>query len=79
MGEEEKNTFLEDYSTEIYNEFESNFEDVRKTNDDMRSEADKQVKDLQDELEGANEGLDLKDNYINELEDTISKLENQIG
>lgn len=45
-----KGDFIKGYIDSIYAEFEGNFENVRKTNEEIRSEADRQIDDLQDEV-----------------------------
>lgn len=61
-NEEDIEDLVVNYSTDIYEEFEQNFEAVRKTNDDMRKEAEIQISNLQEEIEN--------------LKDKISELEN---
>lgn len=70
--EELKHEYLSVYSEQIYSQLEHYFEGVRKTNEDMRSEADAQIKRLQNELSD-------KEYEIEELNESISKLEAEMS
>jgi len=67
--DKQKEDFIENYVDYIYNEFEYYFENVRKTNEEIRKEAYRQIENLEDE------NNDLK-NDIDNLNDKITKLEN---
>lgn len=66
-NEEDIEDLVVNYSTDIYEEFEQNFEAVRKTNDDMRKEAEIQISNLKEEVE------DLK-NKVSSLEYELGQL-----
>ncbi len=72
--------FVEQYTDSLYEDLEDCFELVRTTNSDMRSEAEKQMQDLQDELENAKEELATAVNDIetakNETEEVRVELFN---
>jgi len=64
---EVKDDLVKSYADDIYNEFGGNFENVRKTNEEMRSEADRQIGELQDEV----------GELRSEIEDLRYQLENE--
>ena len=74
---DKKKEFINNYVDEIYDSFENNFENVRKTNEDMRREADRQIENAESELYNANEEIKYLNKQISELEERISELENQ--
>jgi len=64
-----KYDIVKSYADNIYNEFEDNFEGVRKTNEEMRSQADRQIIELQDEVDELRSKIeDLKYQLENEME-----------
>lgn len=75
---EQKQEFIKSYSDQIYQEFESNFEDVRKTNEDMRKEAEKQIEYAEERLETSEQTNSEYSEKIQLLEDQISELESEL-
>ena len=67
----QKEDFIKDYAEQMYNDFEANFEDVRKTNEDMRKEADRQIDYAEEEIKDLNA-------RIEELEGQVSELESEL-
>lgn len=75
---EAKNNIVKRYIEYICNETIDIFEDVRKTNSDIRDEAEKQIdaidtenRDLKDEIEDLYRQLEEKYQEINELENQL--------
>lgn len=64
----QKENFIKYYAEQIYNDFEANFEDVRKTNEDMRKEADRQIDYTEERLLNAEEEIKDLNARIEELE-----------
>ena len=67
----QKENFIKYYAEQIYNDFETNFEDVRKTNEDMRKEADRQIDYAEERLSNAEEEIKDLNARIEELEEQI--------
>ena len=74
----QKEDFIKDYAERMYNDFEANFEDVRKTNEDMRKEADRQIEYAEEKASDAEEEIKDLNARIEELEGRISELESQL-
>jgi len=70
-----KEDFIKDYADPMYNDFESNFEDVRKVNEDMRKEADRQIDYAEEKLSDAEDEVRSLNERIEELEVQVSELE----
>ena len=64
----QKEDFIEDYVEQMYSDFEGNFEAVRKINEDMRKEADRQIGYAEQKLADAEEEIKYMDARISELE-----------
>ena len=84
-GTDKKWEYRESWESIIYDSAENCFEGVRKTNEDMRKEAEYQIENLIDELEEAqrlvkyweSEAED-KDREIESLRDELADLEEQL-
>ena len=63
-----KEDFVKEYADQMYNDFEPNFEDVRKTNEDMRKEADRQIDYAEERASDAESEIIDLNNRIDELE-----------
>ena len=59
---------IKNHKGDLYELFESYFEKVRQTNSDLRDSAEKQLKDLTDELAEAKETIRIFENKLWELE-----------
>lgn len=75
----QKENFIKYYAEQIYNDFEANFEDVRKTNEDMRKEADRQIDYAEEKLSNAEEEIKDLNARIEELEEQKQFLDNFIA
>lgn len=69
---EDRENFINTYANYIYEDFENSFETVRKTNEDMRKQADEQIDNLEKELKESNY-------MINELESEVNSLGQQLN
>lgn len=67
--------FIGHFVDEIYDLFESHFEDVRRTNESMREEANKQIDNYISERDDEREEVKYLNKKIEELENEISKLQ----
>ena len=68
---DKKQDFIKGYADAIYDDLEGNFENVRRCNEDIRSEADRQIDKLEDrvsELEAE----------LSEHADKVSQLETEL-
>ena len=75
LSGQDKDYLVEAYVNEIYENFESCFEDTRSSNEEIRSAAEQQIHDTNLENESLRDEIkDLRDR-IEELEDKISELE----
>ena len=74
----QKDDFIKDYAEQMYNDFEANFEDVRKTNEDMRREADRQIDYAEERASDAEEEIKDLNARIEELEGQVSELESEL-
>ena len=74
----QKEDFIKDCAEQIYSDFEPNFEDVRKTNGDMRKEADRQIDYAEEEASDAEEEIKDLNARIEQLEEQVSELESQL-
>ena len=74
----QKEDFIKDYAEQMYNDFEANFEDVRKTNEDMRKEADRQIDYSEEKLADSEEEIKDLNTRIEELEGQVSELGSQL-
>ena len=74
----QKEDFIKDYVEQMYNDFEANFEDVRKANEDMRKEADRQIDYAEKKLEDAEKEIKDLNARIEELEGQVPELESQL-
>ena len=75
----QKENFIKYYAEQIYNDFEANFEDVRKTNEDMRKEADRQIDYAEEKLSNVEEEIKDLNARIEELEEQKQFLDNFIA
>ena len=75
----QKENFIKYYAEQIYNDFEANFEDVRRTNEDMRKEADRQIDYAEEKLSNAEEEIKDLNARIEELEEQKQFLDNFIA
>tara|TARA_R110002072_G_C7680072_1_gene511335 strand:+ start:250 stop:609 length:360 start_codon:yes stop_codon:yes gene_type:complete len=78
LESKQKEDFIKDYAEQMYNDFEANFEDVRKTNEDMRKEADRQIDYAEEKASDAEEEIKDLNTRIEELEGQVSELESQL-
>lgn len=76
---EQKDKFIKGYVDSMYDNFECNFEDVRKANEDMRKEADNQIDRLESEIEDMKSELEDRDSQITDLEGQVSELESELA
>jgi len=74
----QKEDFIKHYAEQMYNDFEPNFEDVRKTNEDMRKEADRQIDYAEEKASDAEEEIKDLNARIEQLEEQVSELESQL-
>ena len=74
----QKADFIKDYAKQMYNDFEANFEDVRKTNEDMRKDADRQIDYAEERASDAEEEIKDLNARIEELEGQVSELESEL-
>ncbi len=74
----QKEDFIKDYAEQMYNDFEANFEDVRKTNEDMRKEADRQIDYVEEKLSNAEEEIKDLNARIEELDGQVLELESEL-
>jgi len=74
----QKGDFINDYVDQMYNDFEANFEDVRKTNEDMRKEADWQIDYAEEKTSDAEEEIERLNARIEELEGQVSELKSDL-
>jgi len=74
-----KEDFVKEYADQMYNDFEPNFEDVRKTNEDMRKEADRQIDYAEERASDAESEIIDLNNRIEELEGQVSELESELN
>lgn len=68
---EKKDELIDNYVGYIYSEFESCFEDVRRTNENMRKEADYQIENVQELLDDAKADIHDLENRIDSMEKSI--------
>jgi len=73
-----KEDFIKEYADQMYNDFEPNFEDVRKTNEDMRKEADRQIDYAEERASDAEEEIKNLNTQIGELEWQVSELKSEL-
>lgn len=66
LGRAKLNDLSDTYTDSLYDKLESAFETVRKTNEDMRSEAESQIDDLKDALAEANAAVKHLERRIEE-------------
>lgn len=78
LESKQKDNFIKRYVNNIYYEVKYNFEDVRKTNVDMREKADKQIDQLESEIEDMENELEDRDNQITDLEGQVFELESKL-
>jgi ribosome recycling factor len=71
LKDEQRKEFIKPYVKNIYDVFESSFENVRDSNTDMRDEANRQLDELENELSEVQE-------ENKELNENIKTLENEI-
>jgi len=75
---EAKEVFVKEYAVRMYNDFELNFEDVRKTNEGMRKEAGRQIDYAEERASDAESEITHLNNRIDELEEQVSELESEL-
>lgn len=71
---EQKEYFIKDYVEQMYIDFQANFEDVRKVNEGIRSEADKQIDFAECRLADAEEEIRYLSARVEELEGQLAEL-----
>lgn len=74
----QKVEYIKSWVGNIYRDMEDIFEGVRTTNQDMRSEADRQISALEEEIENLHWDVAERDKRIGELGSEIDDLENRI-
>ena len=61
ISDEKANELAKDWGTDLYDKISDGFEATRETNEDMRREADYQIKELESEIDDLNsEIIDLE-------------------
>ena len=70
----QREDFVSGYVNQMYNDFEANFEGVRKVNEDMRKEADSQIEsaearvnDLEEEIKDLNERIEDLESKLDDM------------
>jgi len=72
-----KDDFVKRWVDCMYQDLEHNYEGVRSSNQDMRSEAERQIVLLSDEIENLEYDISERDKKISELEYEIEELKSQ--
>lgn len=75
---EQRKEFLKSHLANIKENIQHQFDIVRDLNSDMRGQAEKQLDDIQVEVDALEETVSEKDSAIQELENDISDLEKQL-
>ena len=79
MEGEQKELFIKSYANDMYRDFENNFEGVRKVNEDMRIEADRQIERCENDLGGIRVELEEVNIEVDSLHEQIRELESEIS
>ena len=72
---DKKASFIKGYADQIYDDLEGNFEGVRRSNEDMRSEADRQIDKLEDRVSELEADIEDKEAQIGILESELEAVE----
>jgi chromosome segregation ATPase len=75
---EEVNQISEDCALDLYSDFEDYFENVRKTNEDLRNAANDQIDTLKASIETLEYEIEEKEKEIETLNYNIGQLESEI-
>ena len=78
FGGKDRADFVKEWLEHTYKNCELIFEDVRKCNEDMRSQAELQISDLEREKEELEEQIGEKDDNINDLQYELGVLEGRV-
>ena len=76
---EDVDEISEDCASDLYSDFEDYFENVRKTNEDLRNAANDQIYTLKGSIETLEYEIEEKENEIETLNINIDQLHSKLG